>query len=64
MDRTIETVEFHGGRIKIEPDDDPESPRAMDNTGIMACWHRRYTLGDDNDFAIARGLPRMGGRSR
>lgn len=31
---------------KIETDDTPESPREWDNLGTMACWHRRYSLGD------------------
>jgi hypothetical protein len=26
---------------------DPESPRAWDNFGTMACWHGRYNLGDE-----------------
>jgi hypothetical protein len=26
---------------------DTESPREWDNLGIMACWHGRYTLGDE-----------------
>ena len=31
---------------KIETDYTPESPREFDNLGTMACWHRRYSLGD------------------
>lgn len=33
--------------VKVERDDSAESPRtAYDNLGTMACWHRRYNLGD------------------
>jgi hypothetical protein len=31
---------------RIIQDEDGESPREWSNLGIMACWHRRYTLGD------------------
>ncbi|MHA2063243.1 MAG: hypothetical protein ACXABY_02560 [Candidatus Thorarchaeota archaeon] len=33
--------------VKIIPDNDAESPRTWDNTGIMACAHKRYNLGDE-----------------
>lgn len=32
--------------VKIIQDSDAESPRTFDNFGVMACWHRRYNLGD------------------
>lgn len=32
--------------VRIVHDDDPMSPREWDNLGVMACWHRRYNLGD------------------
>jgi hypothetical protein len=32
--------------VKILHDDTAESPREHDNLGVMACWHRRYNLGD------------------
>jgi hypothetical protein len=32
--------------ITVVRDQHPESPREWDNLGVMACWHRRYTLGD------------------
>ena len=48
---TLKTESFAGGTIKIIPDDDPESPREMDNTGIMVCWHRTHPLGDKHSFA-------------
>jgi hypothetical protein len=33
-------------RVRILVDRDAESPRENDNVGTMACWHRRYRLGD------------------
>lgn len=32
--------------LKIMQDDHAQSPRGWDNLGVMACWHRRYRLGD------------------
>jgi len=32
--------------VKIVQDTDAESPREWDNLGVMACWHKRYNLGD------------------
>jgi len=33
--------------IEIHADEDPEDPRkSFDNVGVMACSHKRYTLGD------------------
>jgi hypothetical protein len=32
--------------IEIVRDDHSESPREWTNVGVMACWHRRYRLGD------------------
>ncbi len=34
-------------QIVITQDEDPESPRDWDNLGTMVCWHRNYTLGDE-----------------
>lgn len=36
-----------GITAKIIQDDNPESPREWNNLGTMACWHRRYDLGDE-----------------
>jgi hypothetical protein len=33
-------------KIKVVQDTDAQSPREWDNLGVMACWHRRYNLGD------------------
>lgn len=32
--------------VKVLHDDNAESPREFSNLGVMACWHRRYNLGD------------------
>lgn len=32
--------------VKVVQDPDAESPREWENWGVMACWHRRYNLGD------------------
>lgn len=33
-------------RVRVLYDTDPSNPRDNDNVGTMACWHRRYQLGD------------------
>lgn len=33
--------------LKIERDENPESPREWCHIGTMVCWHSRYNLGDD-----------------
>lgn len=33
--------------LHIRTDEFPENPREWDNVAIMACWHRRYNLGDE-----------------
>jgi hypothetical protein len=32
--------------LEIIRDDEPLNPRDWDNLGLMACWHKRYRLGD------------------
>lgn len=34
-------------RIRVYRHADPWDPRDDENIGTMACWHRRYTLGDE-----------------
>lgn len=34
-------------KLVIYYDEDPESPRDWGNLGTMVCWHRRYSLGDE-----------------
>lgn len=38
---------YRGCEIRLEHDDDPPNPREYDVVGTMCCWHRRYTLGDE-----------------
>ena len=48
----VATVPCSVGTVNIVLDTCPESPReGMDNLGRMVCWHRRYALGDEHDFA-------------
>jgi hypothetical protein len=42
----MDTIEYKGFNIQIDYEDSPESPRDWDNLGTMACFHKRYTLGD------------------
>lgn len=35
-------------KIIIKPDSNPESPREWDNMTEMICFHRKYSLGDNN----------------
>lgn len=40
--------EVDGLTVRIKPDPDSPNPREeFDNFGTMVCWHRRYTLGDE-----------------
>lgn len=34
-------------KLVLRHDEDAESPRQWSNVGTMACWHRRYNLGDE-----------------
>ncbi len=43
----VEHFNHNGYIIRIQPDPEPESPRDWDNVGTMVCWHRRYSLGDE-----------------
>lgn len=48
---SVETFKHNGFTITIEYDDNrEESPREWDNFGLfLACNHKRYTLGDDEN---------------
>ncbi len=39
---------YLGFQIRIEQDEDAESPRSWDNLGTMVCEHLHYNLGDFN----------------
>lgn len=41
-----EAVEIGEG-YKLYQDTDPQDPRDNDNLGTMVCWHRNYSLGDE-----------------
>jgi hypothetical protein len=48
----IETLQHHGLTINIVFDDNPINPRTdCDNAGRMICWHGKYKLGDEHDYA-------------
>jgi hypothetical protein len=41
-------------KYRIEQDHDPMNPREeFDHLGVMVCFHRRYTLGDEHDYEAA-----------
>lgn len=42
----IETFEVGKLKVNIYPDEGAESPREWGNLGVMACFHKRYGLGD------------------
>lgn len=42
--------------IRMEQDEDAESPREWDNIGKMICWHSRYNLGDKHSYSEPRGF--------
>lgn len=48
-----DTVKWrHDGKLyclHLQRDETPDDPRNWDNLTIMACWHRRYNLGDKID---------------
>lgn len=46
----MKKIEHKGLTIRIEQDEDPESPREWDNLATMLCFHKRYSLGDKTDL--------------
>lgn len=47
-DNSVYETDYKGYHIIIEQDIDLfESPRGWENLGTMVCWHRNYTLGDE-----------------
>jgi len=47
---SVETFIHRGYTINIEVDEDPQNPREDDNLTVMACFHKRYQLGDKHNF--------------
>jgi len=43
---SVDTFDVGNLTVRIEYDEDRESPREWDNLGTMVCWHRNYNLGD------------------
>lgn len=44
----MEIINHNNLTIKISQDDHPFDPREFqENVGTMVCWHRHYTLGDE-----------------
>jgi hypothetical protein len=43
----VEVIEYKGKEIKVYYDEDSQDPRDWDNLGTMCCWHRHYSLGDE-----------------
>ena len=44
-------VKLDGLTLHVEPDYNPPDPRTdCDHLGKMLCWHRGYTLGDQNSY--------------
>lgn len=46
MSNIIESRTVGPLTVRVEVDTDPSDPRECENLGTMACWHRRYKLGD------------------
>lgn len=54
MDAFLEE-QYKGYNIRIYQDEQPMSPRDMDNLGTMVCFHREYDgLGDKHDLKSAQ----------
>lgn len=52
MNEPIEKIDYKGYRIEIFRDLNPPNPRNDDNLGTMACFHRRYVLGDKHSLNV------------
>jgi len=56
-DENCFTMKHEGYTIKAIVDEIPQNPRTeWDNLGTMACWHRRYTLGDKHSYKHPENL--------
>jgi hypothetical protein len=52
----LTTIHLPTATLEILPDDTPDNPRTWDDLSVMACWHRRYRLGDAHDFCDPRAF--------
>lgn len=59
----LETIQHKNFTIEIHQDSDPSNPRDDDNLGTMACFHRRYTLGDKDHGLSIEEVQAIAGRS-
>ena len=51
MNDIIETISYKDYDIELCYDTFPDNPRtSWDNLGFMACFHKRYSLGDEHSF--------------
>ena len=51
MNDIIETIEYKNYQIQLCYDTFPDDPRKFnENLGFMACFHKRYNLGDKHNF--------------
>jgi hypothetical protein len=53
MNHILKTQSYKNCTIELVSDPHPESPRTWDNVGTIACWHRRYILGDEQPKTCA-----------
>ena len=52
MANTAHTEDYGNHTISIQYDTDPQNPRTEnDNAATMVCFHGRYTLGEDHNYA-------------
>ena len=50
MSDIIKEYRLESGKVlRIYQDESPESPRELENLGVMFCSHRRYNLGDKKE---------------
>lgn len=62
---TVHSEAIGAVRLRIVIDPEPSNPRTdFDNLATMACWHRRYRLGDADGPARLRDAVRASGARR
>ena len=50
--QVIETMVSDFCKLNICHDEFPEAPQDYDDLGVMACFHRRYDLGDNHGYSL------------